>query len=65
MKKALFRSDFIQFSLLVLADLQAEYPEFFECFIAFSHIAEKIYEDIQICGLPEYWHLYMDLFFKG
>lgn len=65
MKKDFFSSDIMHFCLLLIADLQAEYPEMLECILAFSHMAEDFYKDLHICKLPEYWHLCLDLLFKG
>lgn len=65
MKKLIFPSEFMHFSLLVLTYLQAEYPEIFECFLTILHISEHIYQEMDFGKLSEYSHMYLDFLFKS
>lgn len=56
----------MHFMVMVWADIQAEYPEIFECIITIAHIAEKALEDVNITELSEYFKTGIwDSFFKG
>ena len=65
MKKQWFTQDIMHFMVMVWADIQAEYPEIFECIITITHIAEKALEDVNITELSEYFKTGIDSFFKG
>ena len=55
----------MHFMVMVFSDIQAEYPEFFECIITISHIAEKALEDVNFVQLSEYLKTSIDSFFRG
>jgi hypothetical protein len=60
-RKDIFPSQIIQFCLLILTDLQAEYPEFFEFFLTLFHMWEHSCTEIKFCKLFEF----LDCFLKG
>ncbi|NLK72376.1 MAG: hypothetical protein GX285_05110 [Clostridiales bacterium] len=67
MKKDLYDSNVIQILILLMTDLQSEYSEILEGFIAASHIAEQLYCNIKTEGLPHllhYFQTYLSCFFS-